>query len=142
MLLQADLEQSLPHWAKDIFPDGAMYTVSLLEYDLLWQTSLQKQLNGGTILKEILANSLMYINGRIPKQRKLMMYSGNERNIVGVLKALNLWSPHIPNEAASVIFELYFDNETESYGVKVYILLHYFISLQIRMLKIITRFVK
>ncbi|XP_043579475.1 venom acid phosphatase Acph-1-like isoform X1 [Bombus pyrosoma] len=116
---KADLKQSLPHWAKDIFPDGAMYTVLLLEYDLLWQTSLQKQLNGGTILKEILANSLMYINGRIPKQRKLMMYSGNERNIVGVLKGLNLWSPHIPNEAASMIFELYFDNETESHGVKI-----------------------
>lgn len=120
MLFQADLNQSLPHWAKDIFPDGGMYNVSLLEYDLLWQTPLQKQLNGGTILKEILANSLMYIDGQIPEERKLMIYSGNERNIVGVLKGLNLWSPHIPNEAASVIFELYFDNETESHGVKVH----------------------
>ncbi|KAK1119749.1 hypothetical protein K0M31_013165 [Melipona bicolor] len=116
---KADLNQSLPHWAEDIFPDGGMYNVSLLEYDLLWQTPLQKQLNGGTILKEILANSLMYIDGQIPEERKLMIYSGNERNIVGVLKGLNLWSPHIPNEAASVIFEMYFDNETESYGVKI-----------------------
>ena len=119
MLFQADLNQPLPHWAKDIFPDGGMYNVLLLEYDLLWQTPLQKQLNGGMILKEILANSLMYIDGQIPEERRLMIYSGNERNIVGVLKGLNLWSPHIPNEAASVIFELYFDNETESHGMKV-----------------------
>ncbi|KOC59081.1 Venom acid phosphatase Acph-1 [Habropoda laboriosa] len=116
---KADLNQSLPQWAQDIFPDGGMYNVSLLEYDLLCETSLQKQLNGGTILKEILANSLMYIKGSIPKERKLMVYSGNERNIVGVLKALNLWSPHIPNEAASVIFELYFDNKTGDHGMKI-----------------------
>ncbi|OAD56134.1 Venom acid phosphatase Acph-1 [Eufriesea mexicana] len=116
---KADLNQSLPYWAKDIFPDGGMYNVSLLQYDLLWQTELQKQLNGGTILKEILANSIMYIQGDIPKQRKLMIYSGNERNIVGILRALNLWSPHIPHEGASVIFELYFDNETISHGIKI-----------------------
>ncbi|CAL7935090.1 unnamed protein product [Xylocopa violacea] len=116
---KADLNESLPEWAEDIFPDGEMYNVSLLEYDLLGQTLLQKQLNGGTIIKEILANSLMYVHGSIPKERKLMMYSGNERNIVGVLKGLNLWMPHIPNEAASLIFELYFDNETESHGIKI-----------------------
>ncbi|XP_017888893.1 venom acid phosphatase Acph-1-like [Ceratina calcarata] len=116
---KADLNQSLPQWAQDIFPDGGMYNISLLEYDLLWQTSLQKQLNGGTILKEVLANSLSYIDKTIPKERKLMIYSGNDRNIVGVLKALNLWSPHIPNEAASIIFELYFDSETGDHGIKV-----------------------
>lgn len=116
---KADLNQSLPQWAQDIFPDGEMYNVSLLEYDLLWETSLQKQLNGGTIVKEILTNSLMYIKGSIPEERKLMAYSGNERNIVSVLKALNLWSPHIPNEGASVIFELYFDDETGDHGVKI-----------------------
>lgn len=119
VLLQADLNQPLPYWAQDIFPNGGMYNVSLLEYDLLWETPLQKKLNGGAIVREILVNLLMYIKGDIPRKRKLMMYSGNERNIVSVLKSLNLWSPHIPNEAASVIFELYFDNETESHGVKI-----------------------
>lgn len=117
--MQADLNQPLPYWARDIFPNGGMYNVSLLEYDLLWETPLQKKLNGGAIVREILVNSLMYIKGDIPRKRKLMMFSGNERNVVSVLKSLNLWSPHIPNEAASVIFELYFDNETESHGVKV-----------------------
>ena len=116
---QADLNQSLPYWAKDIFPHGGMYNVSLLEQDLLSQTPLQRQLNGGTFLKEILTNSLLYIRGKIPKERKLMIYSGNERNIIGILKSLNLWSPHIPNEAASVIFEMYFDNETDSHGIKI-----------------------
>lgn len=116
---KADLNQPLPYWARDIFPNGGMYNVSLLEYDLLWETPLQKKLNGGAIVREILVNSLMYIKGDIPRKRKLMMFSGNERNVVSVLKSLNLWSPHIPNEAASVIFELYFDNETESHGVKI-----------------------
>lgn len=116
---KADLNQSLPEWAQDIFPHGGMYNITLLEYDLLWQTTLQKQLNGGTMLKEVLANSLTYIDKTVPRERKLMIYSGNERNIVGVLKALNLWSPHIPKEAASVIFELYLDNETGDHGIKI-----------------------
>lgn len=96
-----------------------MYNVSLMEYELLWQTPLQKQLIGGTILKEVLANSLLYIQGHIPQKRKLMMYSGNEINIVGILKGLDLWVPHIPNEAAAVIFEMYFDNVTKSHEMKV-----------------------
>lgn len=111
----------LPNWAIDVFPDGTMYNVTLLEYDLLSTTPIQKQLNGGTLLEEIIGNSLKYIIGDIPKERKMMLYSGDARNIVGVLKNLDLWSPHIPNEAA-LIFELYFDNDTDIYGIKVTIL--------------------
>lgn len=103
----------------DVFPDGTMYNVTLLEYDLLSATPLQRQLNGGTFLGEIIGNSLKYIIGDISKERKLMLYSGDARNIVGILKNLNLWSPHLPNEAAALIFELYFDNDTNIYGMKV-----------------------
>jgi len=109
----------LPNWAIDVFPDGIMYNVTLLEYDLLSATPLQRQLNGGIFLGEIIGNSLKYIIGDIPKERKMMLYSGDARNIVGVLKNLDLWSPHIPNEAAALIFELYFDNVTNIYGIKV-----------------------
>lgn len=113
------MNESLPYWADEIFPDGGMYNVTLLEYDLLSKTPLQRQLNGGTILKEIIANSLNYIRGEMPNERKLMIYSGNDRNIVAILKSLDLWSPHIPNEAASIIFEMHFDNETRRHGIKV-----------------------
>nr|XP_050869221.1 venom acid phosphatase Acph-1-like [Vespula vulgaris] len=110
---------SLPHWATETFPDGEIYNVTLLQYDLLSKTTIQKQLNGGTFLKEIIVNALKYIQGNITKDRKIMMYSGDDRNIVGILKALNLWSPHIPSEATSLIFELYFNNVTSKYGVKI-----------------------
>lgn len=109
----------LPNWAMDVFPDGTMYNVTLLEYDLLSATPLQRQLNGGTFLGEIIGNSLKYIIGDISKKRKMMLYSGDARNIAGILKNLNLWSSHLPNEAAALIFELYFDNNTNIYGMKV-----------------------
>lgn len=118
-LFQTDRNETLPSWAINVFPDGAMYNVTLLEYDLLSTTSLQKQFNGGTFLKEIIGNSLQYKIGDLSKERKIILYSGDERNIVGVLKNLNLWSPHIPNEAAALIFELYFNNNTNMYGMKV-----------------------
>ncbi|XP_026824418.1 venom acid phosphatase Acph-1-like isoform X1 [Ooceraea biroi] len=114
-----DRNELLPNWAIDIFPDGAMYNVTLLEYDLLSANSLQRQLNGGTLLGEIIGNSLKYKAGDIPKERKILLYSGDQRNIIGVLKNLDSWSPHIPNEAAALIFELYFDNETKIYGMKI-----------------------
>ncbi|XP_078033761.1 venom acid phosphatase Acph-1 [Augochlora pura] len=116
---QASLNESLPHWAKDIFPDGEMSNVTLLDYYILSRTPLQKKLIGGVFIKEILGNILDYIRGIMPRERKLMLYSGNDRNIVGILNALDVWSPHIPNEGASVIFETYFDNETDIYGLKI-----------------------
>ncbi|RLU24855.1 hypothetical protein DMN91_002945, partial [Ooceraea biroi] len=117
--IEVDRNELLPNWAIDIFPDGAMYNVTLLEYDLLSANSLQRQLNGGTLLGEIIGNSLKYKAGDIPKERKILLYSGDQRNIIGVLKNLDSWSPHIPNEAAALIFELYFDNETKIYGMKI-----------------------
>ncbi|XP_032666443.1 venom acid phosphatase Acph-1-like [Odontomachus brunneus] len=115
----ADQGEMLPHWANDVFPHGTMYNVTLLEYDLLSATPLQRQLNGGTLLAEIVGNSLKYTMGETPEGRKMMLYSGDGRNIAGVLKILDLWSPHIPNEAAALIFELYYDNDTDTHGVKI-----------------------
>lgn len=57
----------------------------------------------------------------------MMLYSGDARNIVGVLKNLDFWSPHIPEEAAALIFELHLDNDTGAYGMKVNLVL-YFLS--------------
>lgn len=116
---KADLNQTLPNWAKDIFPHGAMYNVSMLLYDTLSESQLQKQLNGGTMLKEIAGNLLRYIQGVIPHSRKIMLYSGNDRNVAGLLKSMDTWSPHIPNEAAAVIFEMYHDNVTNTHYVKI-----------------------
>ncbi|TGZ53473.1 Uncharacterized protein DBV15_05864, partial [Temnothorax longispinosus] len=115
----AERNDMLPNWAKDVFPDGSMRNVTLLEYDLLSATHLQRQLNGGIFLGEIIGNSLKYIVGDISRNRKMMVYSGDARNIVGVLKNLDLWSPHIPNEASALIFELYFDNDTGIHGMKI-----------------------
>ncbi|XP_020279223.1 venom acid phosphatase Acph-1-like [Pseudomyrmex gracilis] len=114
----ADRKKILPHWANDVFPDGTMSNVTLLEYDLLSATPLQRQLNGGTLLAEIIGNSLKYERGDISRERKMMLYSGDARNIVGVLKNLDFWSPHIPEEAAALIFELHLDNDTGAYGMK------------------------
>ncbi|XP_043492401.1 venom acid phosphatase Acph-1-like [Polistes fuscatus] len=110
---------SIPFWATDTFPDGEIYNVTLLQYDLLTMTNVQKQLSGGTFLKEIILNAIKYSHGIMTNDRKIMMYSGDIKNIIGILKAMNLWSPHIPSEASSLIFELYFNNVTSQYGMMI-----------------------
>lgn len=116
---KAELDEELPYWAYDIFPHGAMYNVTLLEYELLTHSPLQRMLNGGTMLKEIIGNCLKHIRGALPKGRKMMLYSGDEKNIASVLKTLNIWFPHIPKEASALIFELTRDTETDKYGIRV-----------------------
>lgn len=109
----------MPAWAQDIFPDGEMKNVTLLSYDLLGSTNLQKQLNGGSLLKKIINDSLEYEKNNGTSKRKIFTYSGEELNVIGVLQSMNLWSPHILSPASSLIFEIYYDNTTAQYTVKV-----------------------
>ncbi|XP_012285663.1 venom acid phosphatase Acph-1 [Orussus abietinus] len=115
----ADANQSLPAWSADIFPDGQMYFATLLSYNLSSITKLQKRLNGGALLKKIIDDSVAHLAGNISNDHKIMMYSGDERNVAGILQNLNLWSPHIPSEGAAVIFEVYEINKDDGYSVKV-----------------------
>lgn len=108
----------IPGWAKDIFPVGQLLNVTLLSYELQAQTKIQKILNGGTLLKKIIEDSMNFKNSENSK-RKLYLYSGEEKNIHGILQSLDVWVPHVLSPGAALIFEIYSDSFTKEFTVKV-----------------------
>lgn len=101
-----------------------MYNVTLLQYDLSsWGNTLTK-MYGGPLLHDIFQDYKKFINNSsIGKPLpKITLYSGSESNICSILKALGLWTPHIPDFGAAMMFELHLNNSTNEFGVQVSII--------------------
>lgn len=58
-------------------------------------------------------------NELTPAGRKIYLYSGHENNVINILAALNVFTPHVPNYSAAALIELYKLAEGEEYAVKV-----------------------
>ncbi|XP_034942474.1 venom acid phosphatase Acph-1-like [Chelonus insularis] len=115
-----DYNISLPRWVDtNLYPDGHMKTVTLLSYNLLSQTLLQKQLNGGTLLKRIINKSFDHQNSNGTSKLKISLFSVEQRNIIGLLQAMDKWNEHILNRNTAIFFELY-ANTTDHYLIKMY----------------------
>lgn len=66
----------------------------------------------GPYLQKVTKAMLDFTTGTLNDERKIYLYSGHESNIAGVLYALNVNYPHIPEYSSSVILELHqIDNE-------------------------------
>ncbi|KAK0094919.1 hypothetical protein PV326_009638 [Microctonus aethiopoides] len=109
----------LPDWGKELYTNGSMKNITLFSYDLLSHSILQKQLNGGTLLKEIIKDTLADQINNSKRKLKISLYSGEERNLIGVLQSMGLWKPHILNSVESLIFEIYQKSPREQYTVKL-----------------------
>lgn len=102
---------------KKIFPGDQLLNVTLTAYELLSKTTVQKRLNGGSLLKQIIKDSKDKIKGTLHVNRKINVYSGDERNLAGVLAILNISMFDLPDPGAALIFELF--EEDSNYFFKV-----------------------
>ena len=94
--------------------------MTLLAYDLLSTTIVQKRLNGGSFLKTVIKDSKDHINGTLSSARKINVYSGDERNLAGVLKNLGIPVHDLPDAGAALIFELYAEGNQHFIKVCIY----------------------
>ncbi|XP_043273768.1 venom acid phosphatase Acph-1-like isoform X2 [Venturia canescens] len=124
-----ELNKTLPGWAEGIFPEGEMRNVTLLSYTLLSKTRNQRQLNGGVFLKKIIneatklitTNATFDVNSNTSRDAKISLWSAEDRNLIGVLQAMNLWwSPHLLDNGASIILELRHNESAKEYGFEIY----------------------
>lgn len=109
---------SLPAWAEELYPDKLL-DATFLSYDQSAETKRQMQLNGGTLLQKIISNSMAHEKNNGTSKLKIFMYSAEERTLIGLLKIMNSWSPHILSPAAALLFEVYADSVTNKYAIKV-----------------------
>ncbi|KAJ8935667.1 hypothetical protein NQ318_012829 [Aromia moschata] len=109
---------SLPEWTKSVFPHEITELAAKQAY-LENSNQVLKRLNGGRSLKRVLKNMIAKSTGTLePRDRKLILYSGHENNVINILAALDLFKAHIPNYSAAVILELH-HLEGDDYAVKV-----------------------
>ncbi|XP_015589425.1 venom acid phosphatase Acph-1-like isoform X2 [Cephus cinctus] len=95
----------MPEWTKDIFPFGQFEDVAGYDYVIQSYTKEMQKYNGGVWIREWLRNVDNYINGTATY--RALFYSGHEINIAGILNSLNVFIPHVPEFASSVILELH-----------------------------------
>lgn len=108
--MQNQLNQTYPKWITDIYPSENLTNLTLTAYDLLSTTTLQKRLNGGSFLKKIIYDSKSHINGSLHKNRRINIYSSDDRNFAGILKILNITMPELSGPGDALIFELIYEN--------------------------------
>lgn len=72
---------------------------------------------GGFLLKNILKEMQYKIEGKLPKERKMYLYSGHEINVVFLQILLDVYQKKTPPCGTHVILELHIINE--EYFVKV-----------------------
>ncbi|XP_011303460.1 venom acid phosphatase Acph-1 [Fopius arisanus] len=113
---------SLPAWANHIFPQGEMKNVSLKAYETLSKTRLQRTLNGGSLLKKILRDAVAHEDAQGNSKLKLVLYSGEDRTVMGLLENLGAWTPHIVKQGASIIFEVYRESNSLDYSIQMFYL--------------------
>ncbi|XP_058809256.1 venom acid phosphatase Acph-1-like isoform X1 [Phymastichus coffea] len=102
-----ELHQNFPKWISELYPTDALTNLTLTAYDLLSTTKLQKHLNGGSLLKTIVNDWQARVNGTLHKDRKIHVFSGDDRNLAGVMKNLNLTMTELPTSGEALIFELW-----------------------------------
>lgn len=71
----------------------------------------------GPYLRLVTKTMLDFITGTLNDERKIYLYSGHETNVAAVLKALQLYRPHVPEYSSGVILELHEINS--EYYIKV-----------------------
>ncbi|XP_076161881.1 venom acid phosphatase isoform X2 [Ptiloglossa arizonensis] len=117
LMAEYSLGLTLPSWTNQIFPRGELWNATVFAYDIASSTPLLRRLYAGPYLRLVTKTMLDFITGTLNDERKIYLYSGHETNVAAVLKALQLYRPHVPEYSSGVILELHEINS--EYYIKV-----------------------
>ncbi|KAJ8664796.1 hypothetical protein QAD02_006458 [Eretmocerus hayati] len=122
-LLDAELSsnQKLPKWTKKVFPNGLLLHGATLAYRIKSYSTLQRKLNGGKLLLNIIRKIDAVKQNVSQVSPKINLYSGHETNIAALLATLGVYEPHVPQYTSAVIIELH-EQEFQYYVKVVYYL--------------------
>ncbi|XP_033225869.1 uncharacterized protein LOC117178550 [Belonocnema kinseyi] len=114
---QKFMNLTLPSWAQGIYPDGDLLTGSVLEFKIMNFDDEMKKRNRSRLIKKMKEDMESVENGSMNENRKLMLYGAHDLNAVAVLKALDVYYPHVPKFSSAVIVELHLMDQ--AYYVKL-----------------------
>ncbi|KAI4459432.1 acid phosphatase-related [Holotrichia oblita] len=110
---------TLPKWSETVYPEPMSFLAGLqCHYEN--HNTILKRLFGGRMLKKAIDQMEAKIkNTMTPTGRKIYLYSGHEYNVINIMAALNVYTPHVPKYSAAVMIELHKLHETNKFAIKV-----------------------
>lgn len=105
-IAESSLGLPLPEWAYDYFPYGQLFDGIVASYKLNNFTPLIRRLNAGPMIRTMTDNMIAAQNPTVAPKTKIYLYSAHETNIAGMLHALGVYKPHVPEYSSAVIMEL------------------------------------
>ncbi|KAJ8664792.1 hypothetical protein QAD02_006454 [Eretmocerus hayati] len=107
---------ALPEWTKSEFPTGKLRDGALLYYDLYSFTLPLRKFNGGKLVRELVEKFESVKTG--VSEGRVLLYSAHEDILVGLLKNLNIYEPHVPDYTNALILE--FHETEDQHFIKIY----------------------
>lgn len=97
-----------------------MYELTAFSFHLRAYNDLLVKLKGGVLLKKVIDDWKMKIEGVLkPRDRKFFVYGGHDSTVANFLSALRIFKPHVPDYTSTVILEFSRDRFSNEYGVEV-----------------------
>ncbi|BES92138.1 acid phosphatase [Nesidiocoris tenuis] len=97
---------TLPSWTKSVFPDKISVPAGFSFATPTWTTEM-KRLRGGPLVKEMVGNMNMKIDGTLdPPTRNISMYSAHDTTVAAFLNTINAFNFLPPPFASLVMVEL------------------------------------
>ncbi|KAJ8664800.1 hypothetical protein QAD02_006462, partial [Eretmocerus hayati] len=118
---ESSSNQKLPEWTKEVFPNGPLVHGATLAYRIKSYSTLQRKLNGGKLLLNIIRKMDEAKQNISHVSPKVNLYSGHETTIAALLATLGVYEPHVPQYTSAVIIEFY-EQEFQYYVKVVYYL--------------------
>lgn len=92
------------------YPGCELEEVCGLAFQLSTATPEMGRLKAGFLIREIFDRFNNKINGDLSPDRSVWIYSAHDSTIANVLNTLELFQPHFPPYASTIMFELYQTN--------------------------------
>ncbi|XP_063984897.1 venom acid phosphatase Acph-1-like [Diachasmimorpha longicaudata] len=110
----------LPAWTTGIFPKGMLFDAACLHYRIQSYNNILKALNGGAILKYFTKSMLDAVPSEGPPERKIVLLSGHDTNIAGLLATLGTPADPVPDYCSAIFVELWAKNEAHFVKIHYY----------------------
>ncbi|XP_012268558.2 prostatic acid phosphatase [Athalia rosae] len=96
---------TLPEWTKSVYPEK-MKPLAELSFTLEAHTKILQRLRSGLLIGEMVDHIVRKSQNTLTPDRKVWIYSAHDNTISNFLMSLNLFEPHSPPYAATVLVEL------------------------------------
>ncbi|KYM98697.1 Lysosomal acid phosphatase [Cyphomyrmex costatus] len=104
--------KTLPQWTKSVFPEK-MKPLATFSFMIEVYNKILKRLKAGPLLGEMIDHMVKKAQHTLQPDRKIWMYSAHDETIGNILMTLNVFEPHLPPYAATVLIELRINSKNQ-----------------------------